>query len=172
MDKNKKKFIINTEIRYRKVRIVGDDVESKVCDIDEALRISSELGMDLILVNETNPPVCRICDYGKFLYEEKRKKKELDKKNRKNIVEVKEIRLTPNTDKHDFDFKSKNSIKFLKEGNKVKVVVVFSGREMAFKERGEKLILEFTDNLSEYGLPENLPKMEGKKMILIIKPKK
>jgi len=135
------------------------------------LRIADELGLDLIeIAPEANPPVCKIMDFSKFIYEKKRKLKE--QRSKAAQVTVKEIRLSPNIDDHDFDFKLRHAINFLKEGNKVKVELFFKGRTILFQERGEMILLKFADAISEYGKVETLPKLEGKKMFMIIAPKK
>ena len=129
------------------------------------------MGLDLVEISPTaNPPVCRILDYKKFLFEQKKKQKEIKAKSAK--VVVKEIRLGANTDDHDFDFKLKHAIKFLEEGAKVKVEVFFRGRSIVYKEQGELILLKFAQELEEYGKAENLPKLEGKRMMIIIAPKK
>ncbi len=132
---------------------------------------ADELGLDLVEISPTaNPPVCKIMDYKKFLYEQKKKQKEIKAKSAKIVV--KEIRLGPNTDDHDFDFKLKHAIKFLQEGAKVKVDVFFKGRSIIYKDKGELILLRFAEALEDYGKVERLPKLEGKRMIMIIAPKK
>jgi translation initiation factor IF-3 len=132
--------------------------------------MAQEQGLDLVEISpQADPPVCKIIDYNKFLYEKKRKEKEMKAKSKS--AEVKEIRFTPGTDEHDFDFKSKHAEAFLKEGNKVKAYVQFKGRAIMFKERGELLLLKFAERLAEVGQPEALPKMEGKRMLIIFAPK-
>jgi len=153
------------------VRIVGENVETQICSLREALNIAYDLGLDLVEISPSaNPPVCKVIDYKKFLYEQKKKQKEIKAKTAK--VVVKEIRFGPNTDDHDFIFKLNHAIKFLKEGAKVKADVFFKGRSIIYKEQGEIILLRFADELSEYGKVEMLPKMEGKRMIIIISPKK
>jgi len=153
------------------VRLVGDNVQQGIYPIQEALRIADELGLDLIeIAPEANPPVCKIMDFSKFIYEKKRKLKE--QRSKAAQVTVKEIRLSPNIDDHDFDFKLRHAINFLKEGNKVKVELFFKGRTILFQERGEMILLKFADAIGEYGKVETLPKLEGKKMFMIIAPKK
>jgi len=133
--------------------------------------MASELGLDLVEISPSaTPPVCKIIDYKKFLYEQKKKQKEL--KARQSKVVVKEIRFGPNTDDHDFVFKLNHAIKFLKEGFKVKAYVFFKGRTIVFKERGEILLLRFAQDVEEYGIIEQLPKLEGKRMIMMINPRK
>ena len=157
-------------IRVPQVRLVGDNVEVGVYPIQEAIRMAQDQQLDLVEISpQADPPVCKIIDYNKFLYEKKKKEKEM-KANSKS-AEVKEIRFTPGTDDHDFDFKSKHAESFLKEGNKVKAYVQFKGRAIMFKERGELLLLKFAERLAEVGQPEALPKMEGKRMLMIFAPK-
>lgn len=173
MNKNKVFHRINEAIKSPQIRIVGEGIESKVCSVQEAMKIAEPLNVDVVEINsKVNPPVCKLIRYDKFLYEEKRKQKEIEKKNREQRVEVKEIGLGPNTDTHDIDFKIKHAINFLERGDKVKIVMKFSGREMAYKDRGAKLMLEFIQKLENYGVAESLPKMEGKRMFVTIKQKK
>src|SRR6185295_16379613 len=160
----------NNMIRVPQVRLVGDNVEVGVYSIQEALKMAQEQQLDLVEISpQADPPVCKIIDYNKFLYEKKKKDKEM--KANSKISEVKEIRFTPNTDEHDFNFKAKHAENFLKEGNKVKAYVQFKGRAIQFKERGELLILKFAERLAEFGTLEGLPKMEGKRMLAIWAPK-
>ncbi|MBA4167633.1 MAG: translation initiation factor IF-3 [Chitinophagaceae bacterium] len=160
----------NQMIRVPQVRLVGDNVEVGVYPTQDALRMAQEQQLDLVEISpQADPPVCKIIDYNKFLYEKKRKEKEMKAKSKS--AEVKEIRFTPGTDDHDFDFKSKHAESFLKEGNKVKAYVQFKGRAIMFKERGELLLLKFAERLAEVGQPEALPKMEGKRMLIIFAPK-
>lgn len=160
----------NHMIRVPEVRLVGENVEVGIYQTPEAMRIAQAQGLDLVEISPTaNPPVCRIIDYNKFLYDEKKKKKEIKAKSKTS--EVKEIRFTPNTDDHDFEFKSKHAEKFLQDGNKVKAHVQFKGRAIMFKERGELLLLKFADRLKEVGALEGLPKLEGKKMQIMLAPK-
>ena len=151
--------------------MVGENVEPGIFQIREAIQIADELGLDLVEISpNANPPVCKVIDYKKFLYEQKRKAKEM-KANAAKIV-LKEIRFGPNTDEHDFNFKLKHAIKFLQEGNKVKADVFFKGRTILYKEKGEILLLRFAQELEDYGKVESLPKLEGKRMIMMISPKK
>lgn len=160
----------NHMIRVPQVRLVGDNVEVGVYPTQDAMRMAQEQGLDLVEISpNADPPVCKIIDYNKFLYEKKRKEKEMKAKSKS--AEVKEIRFTPGTDDHDFDFKSKHAESFLKEGNKVKAYVQFKGRAIMFKERGELLLLKFAERLADVGQPEALPKMEGKRMLIIFAPK-
>ena len=162
---------INNLITAPEVRIVGDKVESRVVTVREAIEIASELDLDLVEISPNAvPPVCKIIDYKKFLYEQKKRQKELKAKQSK--VVVKEIRFGPNTDDHDFNFKLNHALKFLKEGFKVKAYVFFKGRTIVFKERGEILLLRFAQEVEDFGLIEQLPKLEGKRMIMMINPKK
>ncbi len=153
------------------VRVVGDDITMGIYPIKEAIAIAEEQGLDLVEISPTaNPPVCKVVDYKKFLYEQKRKQKEMKAKAAK--VVVKEIRLGPNTDDHDFNFKLKHAMKFLQDGCKVKVDVFFRGRSIVYKEQGEIILLKFAQELVDYGKPEQLPRLEGKRMIMILTPKK
>jgi translation initiation factor IF-3 len=157
-------------IRVPQVRLVGDNVEVGVYTIQEAIRMAQDQQLDLVEISpNADPPVCKIIDYNKFLYEKKKKEKEMKAKSKAS--EVKEIRFTPNTDDHDFDFKAKHAEKFLKEGNKVKAYVQFKGRAIQFKERGELLLLKFAERLNDSGVLEGMPKMEGKRMLAIWAPK-
>ena len=157
-------------IRVPQVRLVGDNIEVGVYSTQEALKMAQEQQLDLVEISpNADPPVCKIIDYNKFLYEKKRKEKEMKAKSKAS--EVKEIRFTPNTDDHDFDFKAKHAEKFLKEGNKVKAYVQFKGRAIQFKERGELLLLKFAERLNDSGVLEGMPKMEGKRMLAIWAPK-
>ena len=160
----------NHMIKVPEVRLVGDNVEPGIYPTAEAVKIAREQDLDLVEISPgANPPVCKIIDYNKFLYEEKKKKKEMKAKSKTS--EVKEIRFTPNTDDHDFEFKVKHAEKFLTDGNKVKAHVQFKGRAIMFKERGELLLLKFADSLKEVGQLEGLPKMEGKRMLVMFAPK-
>jgi translation initiation factor IF-3 len=160
----------NRMIRIPEVRLVGEGIEPGVYPTEKALAMAEAQGLDLVEISpNAAPPVCRIIDYKKFLYEKKRKEKEM-KANAKQS-EVKEIRFTPSTDDHDFDFKCKHAEKFLKEGDKVKAYVQFKGRAIMFKDRGELLLLKFAERLAETGVLEGMPKMEGKRMLVIFAPK-
>ena len=161
---------INQNIRIPEVRLVGENVEQGVYDTREALKMAQEQELDLVEISPNAvPPVCRIIDYKKFLYQQKKKQKEI--KNKTVKVVVKEIRFGPNTDEHDFNFKLNHAKKFLEEGSKVKAYVFFKGRTIVFKDRGEILLLKFPQELEELGKVEMLPKMEGKKMNMMIAPK-
>ena len=163
---------INDAIRgVDEVRLVGENVEQGIYSFREAMRIADEQNLDLVEISPTAlPPVCRVIDYQKFLYQKKRKEKE-QKQNSKKI-EVKEIRFGPQTDDHDYNFKLRHAQEFLKDGNKVKAYVFFRGRSIVFKEQGELLLARFASDLEEFGKPEALPKLEGKRMILMLAPKK
>ena len=150
---------------------MGDNVDSAVMSTPEALALAKELELDLVEISpKADPPVCRIIEYKKFLYDQKKKQKEMKAKQQK--VVVKEIRFGPNTDDHDFNFKLKHAKKFLEEGSKLKAYVFFRGRTIVFKERGEILLLKFAQELEEYGTVEQLPKLEGKRMTVLFNPKK
>ena len=162
---------INEQIRAKEVRIVGDNIEPTVVSIQEALRIAEENEADLVEISPNAvPPVCKIIDYSKFLYQLKKKQKELKAKQVK--VEVKEIRFGPQTDDHDYNFKLKHAIEFLKDGDKVKAYVFFKGRSILFKEQGEVLLLRFANDLEEYGKVDQMPVLEGKRMTIFLSPKK
>ena len=153
------------------VRVVGEEIEAEVMSIQDALRLADNLELDLVEISPSaDPPVCRIVDYQKFLYQQKKKQKEIKAKTLK--VVVKEIRFGPNTDDHDYNFKLKHAIRFLEEGAKVRAYVFFKGRSILFKEQGEVLLLRFANDLEEYGKPDQLPKLEGKRMIVAFSPKK
>jgi translation initiation factor IF-3 len=153
------------------VRVVGDNLEPQILTLREALILADRLELDLVEISpQANPPVCKVMDYQKFLYEQKKKQKEIKAKSAK--VVVKEIRLGPHTDDHDFDFKVNHATKFLKEGCKVKVDVFFKGRMIVYKDQGELILLKFAQAVEEFGKPEQLPKLEGKRMIMILNPKK
>ncbi len=173
MPNNRKEepYAINEYIRAREVRLVGDNVENGVYSIQEALKIADGLGLDLIEISPTaQPPVCRVLDYQKFLYQQKKRQKEQKAKATK--VVVKEIRFGPQTDDHDYNFKLKHAIGFLQEGAKVKAYVFFKGRSILFKEQGEVLLLRFANDLEEYGKVDQMPVLEGKRMIIMLSPKK
>lgn len=162
---------INEKIRTPKVRLVGDNVEQGIYSISEALRMADNLELDLVEISPTaDPPVCKIMDYQKFLYQQKKKQKEA-KANSVKVV-VKEIRFGPQTDDHDFNFKLKHAKNFLEEGSKVKAYVFFKGRSILFKEQGEVLLLRFATELEDYAKVDQLPALEGKKMIMMLSPKK
>ncbi|HLF65386.1 MAG TPA: translation initiation factor IF-3 [Saprospiraceae bacterium] len=175
-------FAINEDIKVHEVRLVGDNfdeistiahkqVEPGVYPTRAAKDWARELGLDLVMISpNAEPPVCRIIEFNKFLYEKKKKEKEIKAKTVKTVV--KEIRFGPNTDEHDFDFKLRHARKFLEEGHKVKSYVHFRGRTIVFKERGELILLKFLKELEDIGSAEDLPRMEGRRMIVIVAPKK
>jgi len=153
------------------VRIVGDNIEPQILSLRDALAVADRFELDLVEISPlANPPVCKVMDYQKFLYEQKKKQKEIKAKSAK--VVIKEIRLGPHTDEHDFDFKVNHAVKFLKEGCKVKVDVYFKGRMIVYKDQGELILLKFAQAVEEFGKPEQLPKMEGKRMLMILTSKK
>ena len=169
-DKLSNQYRVNEQIRVREVRVVGDD-GSQVMPTKKALDLARQQGVDLVEISpKAQPPVCRLVDYSKFLYQQKKRAKEMKQKQVK--VEVKEIRFGPQTDEHDYQFKLKHAQEFLNEGNKVRAYVFFRGRSILFKEQGEVLLLRFANDLEEYGKVEQMPKLEGKKMFLYLAPKK
>ena len=170
-DEKKQEYRINEQIRVREVRIVGDNTEPVVVPTFKAIQMAEQQGVDLVEISpNANPPVCKLIDYSKFLYQLKKKAKEQKAKQVK--MEVKEIRFGPQTDDHDYNFKLKHAQEFLAEGNKVKAYVFFRGRSILFKDQGEVLLLRFANDLEEYGKVEQMPILEGKRMILFIAPKK
>lgn len=161
---------INNRIQAQQVRLVGENIQVGVYSISEALKIAQEQEMDLVEISpNADPPVCRVVDYKKFLYEQKKKKKEQKANQAKQ--DVKEIRFGPNTDEHDFEFKYKHAENFLSEGHKVRAYVFFKGRAIVYKERGEVLLLQLAQRLQEIAKVEQLPRLEGKKMFLMLSPK-
>ena len=162
---------INEHIRAREVRLVGDNVTPGIYSIHEALKIAEDLELDLVEISpNAEPPVCKALDYQKYLYQQKKKAKEIKAKSTKIVV--KEIRFGPQTDDHDYNFKLKHAIGFLQEGAKVKAYVFFKGRSILFKEQGEVLLLRFANDLEDYGKVEQMLLLEGKRMIIMISPKK
>lgn len=162
---------INTNIRVQEVRLVGDNVEPGIYKILDAMKLADEFELDLVEISpNAEPPVCKIIDYGKFLYEQKRRDKELKAKSTQ--ITVKEIRFGPQTDEHDYEFKKKNAIKFLQDGAKLKAFVFFKGRSIIYKEQGQILLLRLAQDLEEFGKVEAMPVLEGKRMIMYIAPKK
>ena len=158
---------INEKIRAPEVRLVGDNVDIGIYSLEEAKEIAKDQELDLVEISpKADPPVCKIINYKKFLYDQAKNKKKPAK------VVIKEIRFTPNTDDHDFQFKLVHAKNFLEKGNKVKAFVFFRGRNIQFKERGELLLLKLAKELEDVGIPENLPKLDGRRMIMWIKPKK
>ena len=170
--KDENELNINDEIRAPKVRLVGDNIpEPGIYPISAAMKMADEMELDLVEITaKADPPVCKILDYQKYLYQQKKKAKEM-KQNATKIV-IKEIRFGPNTDEHDFQFKLKHAEEFLGEGSKVKASVFFRGRSIQFADQGEKLLLRFAVELEEYGRAENMPQLEGKRMIMMIAPVK
>lgn len=170
-ENTKLQYRVNEQIRVHEVRVVGDNIESSIMPTREAIALAEREGLDLVEISpNANPPVCRIIDYSKFLYQQKKRQKEMKAKQVK--IEVKEIRFGPQTDDHDYDFKLKHAKEFLSEGNKVKAYVFFKGRSILFKEQGEVLLLRFANDLEEYGKVEQMPVLEGKRMIIFVAPKK
>jgi len=162
---------INEQIRAKEVRIVGDDMEPAVYPIAQALRMAEDRDVDLVEISpNAQPPVCKLIDYSKFLYQLKKRQKEQKAKQVK--VDVKEIRFGPQTDDHDYNFKLKHAIGFLQDGDKVKAYVFFKGRSILFKEQGEVLLLRFANDLEEYGKVDQMPVLEGKRMTIFLSPKK
>lgn len=171
MPRKEEPYAINERIRAKEVRVVGDNVENGIYPIQQALKMADEMELDLIEISPTaQPPVCKILDYSKFLYQQKKRLKEQKAKATK--VVVKEIRFGPQTDDHDYNFKLKHAQSFLQEGSKVKAYVFFKGRSILFKEQGEVLLLRFANDLEELGKVEQMPVLEGKRMIIMISPKK
>ena len=170
-DKNKFQYRINEQIRVREVRIVGEDIESTVMPTRQALQLAEEKGVDLVEISpNAQPPVCRLIDYSKFIYQQKKKQKEMKAKQVK--IELKEIRFGPQTAEADYNFKLKHAVEFLNDGNKVKAYVFFKGRSIVFKEQGEVLLLRFANDLEEIAKVESMPVLEGKRMSIILAPKK
>ncbi len=162
---------INAKIRAEEVRLVGDNVEVGVYPLKRAREIAEEQELDLVEISpNANPPVCKVIDYKKFVYEQKKREKVLKAKATK--VTIKEIRFGPNTDDHDYEFKRKHAEKFLQEGSKLKSYVFFKGRSIIYKDQGEILLLRLARDLEEFGKVEQMPKLEGKRMIMFIAPKK
>ena len=169
-DKMKNQYRVNEQIRVREVRVVSED-GSQVLPTRQALDMARQMEVDLVEISpNAQPPVCRLIDYSKFLYQQKKRAKEMKAKQVK--VEVKEIRFGPQTDEHDYQFKLKHAKEFLEDGNKVRAYVFFRGRSILFKEQGEVLLLRFANDLEEYGKVEHMPSLEGKKMFLYLAPKK
>ncbi len=179
---DKYNYRLNREINVPRIRLVGDNldeisevankpIETGIYNTYHALQWAEELEMDLVEISpNADPPVCKIIDYKKFIYDRKKKEKELKAKTAKTVI--KEIRFGPNTDDHDFGFKVKHAVKFLEDGDKIKAYVQFKGRAIVFKDRGELILLRFLKELEEIGAAEELPKLEGKRMIVMISPKK
>ncbi|MFB6259010.1 MAG: translation initiation factor IF-3 [Flavobacteriales bacterium] len=170
------RYRVNEQIRAPEVRVVkevpGDEENENygVYPVDDARKMAEEKELDLVEISpKADPPVCKIIDYNKFLYEQKKKQKAL--KQKQGQSELKEVRFGPNTDDHDFNFKLEHARKFLNEGNKVKAYVFFKGRSIVFKDRGEYLLLRLANDLEDIGVIESMPKLEGKRMIMMINPK-
>lgn len=170
-EKLKDQYRINDRIRVPEVRLVGDNVTNGVYPIEKALQIAEDHGLDLVEISpNAEPPVCRVADYQKFLYQQKKRQKEQKAKSVK--VVVKEIRFGPQTDDHDYNFKLRHAKEFLDEGAKVKAYVFFKGRSILFKEQGEVLLLRFANDLEEYAKLDQMPVLEGKRMTIMLSPKK
>lgn len=170
-DSMKSQYRINEQIRAKEVRIVGDEGEPVVCSIFQALKMAEDKELDLVEISpNAEPPVCRIIDYSKFLYQQKKRQKEQKAKQVK--VNVKEIRFGPQTDDHDYNFKLKHAKGFLEDGDKVKAYVFFKGRSILFKEQGEVLLLRFANDLEEFAKVDQMPVLEGKRMTIFLSPKK
>jgi translation initiation factor IF-3 len=165
---------INNSIKSHQIRLVGNNVENKVVDKSTALKIAKDMELDLVEIskNKEGQSICKIVNYDKFIYDKKKKDKEQQKKQKQKQSNIKEIRLGPNIDDHDFNFKLNNAKKFLKNNDKVLLSVFFKGREITYKDKGKLVLLKFANELEDLGIPENLPKLEGRKMNIIIKPKK
>lgn len=160
---------VNEGIRVREVRAVFPDGVVEIMPTSEALRRAREMGLDLILVAPTaNPPVAKVMDYGQWQYEQK--KKQAEAKKRQHVIEVKELKFRPTTDAHDYEFKKKHAIRFLQEGNRVKAVVQFRGREMAHAELGEALLQRLARDLAEYGVVVSPPQLEGRRLLMVVAP--
>jgi translation initiation factor IF-3 len=168
--KTQQEHRINREIRAKFVRVVGENTEPKIVSIIEAMQMAAEKELDLVEISpQAEPPVCKIMDYQKFLYQQKKKQKEIKAKSVRIVV--KEIRFGPNTDEHDYNFKLKHAINFLSEGAKIKSYVFFKGRSIVYKEQGEILLLRFAQDLEDHAKVDALPKLEGKRMIMMLSPK-
>ena len=169
--KKKREHNINEDIRHENVRLIGDNVTPGLYEITKAREIAKEQGLDLVEIpNKSDPPICKVVEYGKFLYDIK--KTEKDRKKKQTKSELKELRFGQNIDEHDYEFKKRYAEKFLKDGDKVKAYVQFKGRSITFKEQGELVLLRLASDLADIGKPESLPILDGKKMIIIISPKK
>jgi translation initiation factor IF-3 len=163
-------YRVNERITAQRVRLVGENIKVDVYPLAVALKLAQEQGLDLVEISpNSDPPVCKVTDYSKFKYEQKKKQKEIKANAQKTVV--KEIRFGPNTEEHDFNFKLKHATNFLKEGSKVKAYVHFAGRSIIYKERGEILLLKFAQSLEEHGKVEQMPHLEGKRMFMLLAPK-
>lgn len=166
-------FRINNEIKSERVRLVGNNIDTDIYEFRTALNMARQQELDLIEINpKSDPPVCKIEDYGKFLYNMKKKQKDIDKNNKSNKMEVKEMIFTPNIDNHDYEFKKNHITKFIKDGDKVKVYVFFKGREINYVDKGQLILLKLADELSDISLVEKMPSLEGNKMMMFLKPKR
>lgn len=162
----------NEKIKGDEVRVVSDNIEKGIYKRTDAQKIADEMGLDLILINsKAKPVICKIADYGKMVYQEKKRRKDLEKKNKENQTQIKELRFTPHIGEGDIKHKANKAVEFLKDGNKLKLSVKFKGREMVYKDQGEKLLLEFFVSLEDYAEVEKMPEMQGKFMNMILKPK-
>jgi translation initiation factor IF-3 len=162
---------VNEAIRAREVRAVFPDGSVEVMQTSLAVRKAQEMGLDLILIAPTaEPPVAKAMDYGQWQYENKKKQHEAKRK--QHIIQVKELKFRPNTDDHDYDFKKNHAIRFLKEGNRVKAVVQFRGREIAHTDLGRKLLIRFSEDLAPYGTAEGMPRLEGRNAHVLLSPVK
>jgi translation initiation factor IF-3 len=172
MKRNQAEHRINHFIKVPYVRLVGDNVENSVVEIRDALRMAREMELDLVEISNqnNNTPICKIIDYQKFLFDKRKKEKEQKKKQKENQSVIKEIRMTPNIDDHDFNFKLEHAKNFLQNNDKVLASVFFKGRQITYKEKGEIVLLRFAEGLTGIGLPEAMPKLEGKRMLMMIKP--
>lgn len=162
---------INEEIRCKEIRVIGPNGDMLgIMTPSDAMKVAEENELDLVMIAPTAvPPVCKVMDYGKYKFEEMKKEKEAKKKQK--VIDVKEIRVSPNIDQHDFEFKAKNATSFLKAGNKVKITLRFKGREASYSDLGEKVLLKFKDALEDYGTVEKAPKLEGRNMTMLVIPK-
>jgi translation initiation factor IF-3 len=161
---------VNERITAQRVRVIGENIKVDVYPIQQAIKLAQEQNLDLVEISpNADPPVCKVVDYSKFKYEQKKKQNEIKAKTVK--VVIKEIRFGPNTEEHDFNFKVKHAENFLKEGSKVKATVTFFGRSIVYKERGEILLLKFAQALEEFGKVEAMPRLEGKRMSMLLMPK-
>jgi translation initiation factor IF-3 len=172
-DNEKYKFNINNRIKHDIIRLVGNNIESEIVNTSEALRLAKDMDVDLIeIVPNAKPPVCKLIKLDKHIYELKQKEKEKIKNQKKNAIKLKEIRLSYNMGKHDFDFKLKHAINFLENNMKVKLTMFFGGRKIQFKENGEYQMVKFIDELKDHGKIENMPKLDNRRLWCVISPKK
>lgn len=173
---SEKGMLVNENIRAKEVLVIGPDPDGKklgVRSLQDALTLAEYSGYDLVLIGaNANPPVCKMMDYNKYMYEKKVKQKEAKKKQRQNNLELKEYRLSPVIDQHDFDTRLKNAGKYLQKGHRVKVNIRFKGRQMAHTEIGRDVLLRFASELEEFAEIETKPKLDGRNMTMLLKPKK